>query len=118
MSEPGRAVLLLVSAGSRDEAERLGEGTVEARLAACGTVIPSVHSFYHWEGRLQREHEAILIVKTSAAKAAAAQDYIRRHHSYELPEILQLDVNGGSAEYLEWLLKEVESPGAETVRDP
>jgi periplasmic divalent cation tolerance protein len=118
MSPEDRAVLLLVSAGSRDEAERLGEGAVEARLAACGSVIPSVHSFYRWEGRLQREHEAILIIKTSAEKAAAAHDFIRRHHSYELPEILQLDITGGSEQYLEWLLKEVRTAGADAAAEP
>jgi periplasmic divalent cation tolerance protein len=103
------AVILLVSAGSRDEAERLGEGLVEARLAACGSVIPGVHSFYHWEGKLQREHEALLLVKTSVSRAQAAQDYLREHHSNTVPEILQISVDGGSGDYLGWLLKEVEN---------
>jgi periplasmic divalent cation tolerance protein len=107
VSEPS-AVILLVSAGSRDEAERLGEGLVESRLAACGSVIPGVHSFYHWEGKLQREHEALLLVKTSVARAQAAQDYLRLHHTNALPEILQISVDGGSPEYISWLLKEVE----------
>lgn len=98
---------MLISAGSRDEAERLGEGLVQENLAACGSVIPGVHSFYRWEGKLQREHEALLLVKTSAGRAEAAQEYIREHHGYELPEILQIDVATGSSAYLSWLLKEV-----------
>jgi periplasmic divalent cation tolerance protein len=105
---PSGAVILLVSAGSRDEAERLGEGLVEAGLAACGSVIPGVHSFYRWDGKLQREHEALLLVKTSAARADAAQAHIREHHSYKLPEVLQVNVDGGSAAYLSWLLQEVD----------
>jgi periplasmic divalent cation tolerance protein len=106
-----RAVLLLISTGGRDEAERIGEGLVEGRLAACGSVIPTIHSFYYWEGRLQREHEALLLIKTSAAKSEAAQEYIRTHHSYQLPEIVQLDVTGGSQTYIEWLLEEVRGNG-------
>ena len=51
------AVILLVTASDRAEAERLGEAMVEKRMAACGSVVPMIHSFFHWEGRLQREHE-------------------------------------------------------------
>ena len=106
-----KAVVLLISTGSRDDAERLGEGLVEERLAACGSVIPTIHSFYYWEGKLQREHEALLLIKTSASKSEAAQDYVRTHHSYQLPEIVQLDITGGSDAYIEWLLREVSGTG-------
>jgi periplasmic divalent cation tolerance protein len=104
-------VLLLVATGSRDEAERIGEGLVEGRLAACGSVVPTIHSFFYWEGRLQREHEALLLVKTSSGKAKAAQEYILRNHSYQLPEIFQIDVSGGSKPYIDWLLAEVQGTG-------
>jgi periplasmic divalent cation tolerance protein len=106
------AVLLLVTAGGRDEAERLGEGLVEQRLAACTSVVPVVRSFYWWEGKLQREHEALLLVKTSPDKADVALDYVKQHHSYELPEILRLEITGGSQPYLDWLLREVDVPAA------
>src|SRR5579859_1302319 len=109
MTEDARPVLMLVTTGSRDEAERLGEALVERRLAACGSVVPMIHSFFHWKGRLQREHEALLLVKTSTARAAEAQAYLLEHHSYELPEILQFGIDGGSAGYLDWLLGEIES---------
>ena len=99
------AVILLVTAGSRDEAERIGEGVVEAGLAACGSVIPGVHSFFHSEGRLTRELEAILLIKTTADRAEAAQAFVLEHHSYEVPEVLRIDVAGGSARYLEWMVE-------------
>jgi periplasmic divalent cation tolerance protein len=111
-----RAVLLLVTAGTRDEAERLGEALVEARLAACGSVIPTVHSFFHWDGKLQREHEALLLVKTTPDRAAEAQALIDQRHSYDLPEILRIDVAGGSSRYLEWLAGAVGQPPAEERR--
>ncbi len=102
-----RPVILFTSAGSRDEAEHLGEALVEGRLAACGSVIPTVHSFYWWEGRMKREHEALLLLKTSADKVPAIEAYLKEHHSYDLPELLQVDVSGGSSAYLEWLLEGV-----------
>ena len=102
-----KPVILFISAGSRDEAERLGEAMVEARLAACGSVIPTIHSFYFWEGKMQREHEALLLLKTSADCVEQIQAYLQEHHTYQLPELLQVDVTGGSSAYLEWLLEGV-----------
>lgn len=112
MNEP-KAVVLFSTAGTRDEAERLGEGLVGRGLAACCSVVPMIHSIYRSEGRLVREHEAMLIVKTSADQAEAAQAYLLQHHSYDVPEVLRLPVEGGSPAYLEWLFKEV---GDSTVK--
>jgi periplasmic divalent cation tolerance protein len=102
-----RPVLILVTTGGRNDAERLGEALVVAHLAASVTVIPMVHSVYFLEGQLRREHEAMLLVKTVESRAEAAQDYLRTHHSYEVPEILRITVDGGSPKYLQWLADEV-----------
>ena len=101
------AVLIMVTTGGRDDAERLGEALVVERLAGCCSVVPTVHSIYYWEGQLKREHEALLLVKTVESKAAAVQEYVRTHHDYELPEILQFAVEGGSPAYLKWLGEQV-----------
>lgn len=105
------AVLILVTTGARDDAERLGEALVTERLAACCSVIPTVHSIYYWEGQLQREHEALLLVKTLESRAEAVQEYVLSHHEYELPELLQVTIDGGSSRYLDWLEKQVAKPG-------
>ncbi len=102
-----KAVLIMVTTGGRNDAERLGEALVVEHLAGCCSVIPTVHSIYYWEGQLKREHEALLLVKTVESRAAAVQEYVRSHHDYELPEILQIDVEGGSPEYLTWLADQV-----------
>src|SRR5207245_6457458 len=102
-----KAVLIMVTTGGRDDAERLGEALVVERLAACCSVVPTVHSFYYWEGQLKREHEALLLVKTVESRAADVQDYVLSHHDYELPEVLQVAVEGGSPAYLSWLANQV-----------
>ena len=104
---PNSAVLIMVTTGGRNDAERLGEALVVEHLAGCCSVIPTVHSFYYWEGQLKREHEALLLVKTVESRAAAVQEYVRTHHEYELPEILQIAVEGGSPDYLNWLADQV-----------
>lgn len=104
--------MIMVTTGGRDDAERLGEALVVEHLAACCSVVPTVHSFYYWEGRLKREHEALLLVKTVESRAAAVQEYVLSHHDYELPEVLQVAVEGGSSAYLNWLAEQVAERGS------
>jgi periplasmic divalent cation tolerance protein len=103
------AVLLIVGVAERAEAERIGEALVEQRLAASGSVLPSVHSFRRTEGKLQREHEALLLIKTSAERSTEAQARLIALHSRANPEILEVPIIGGSAAYLAWLHDEVRS---------
>ena len=106
-----RPVLIMVTTGGRNDAERIAEGLVMERLAACCSVVPIVHSFYFWDGQLKREHEALLLVKTVESRAQAVQEYVRTNHAYELPEIIQIGIDGGLPPYLEWLADQVaESP--------
>jgi periplasmic divalent cation tolerance protein len=100
---PVDARLVLTTFGTRDEAERVGEALVEGRLAACGSVVPSIHSFFRWEGRLHREHESLLLLKTTRERSAKLQAELERLHPYENPEILELSVSGGAPAYLAWL---------------
>lgn len=101
---------MMVTARGRNDAERLGEGLVEAHLAASCSVVPTVHSFYYWEGQLKREHEALLLVKTVESRAQAVQDYVRANHSAELPEILQFAIESGLPAYLQWVADQVGEP--------
>ena len=105
-----KPVLILVTMRARDDAERLGEALVVEHLAASCSVVPTVHSVYYWEDQLQREHEALLLVKTLESKVADVQEFVRSHHSYELPEILQIAIEGGSSPFLNWLEKQVTQP--------
>ena len=105
-----KAVLILVTAGGRDDAERIGEALVVERLAACCNVVPTVASFYYWEGQLQREHESLLIIKTLESVAAAVEEFVRTHHTYEVPEIIRVPIEGGSSAYLDWLEGQVAKP--------
>ena len=92
MSE--KPIMLMVTAATRDEAENLGEALLSEGLAERGSVIPGIHSFWMTEGRLERSHEAMLLVTTSSAHADRAVAYIREHHSFEAPQILSLPLAG------------------------
>jgi periplasmic divalent cation tolerance protein len=105
-----KPVLILVTAGGRDDAERIGEGLVVEHLAASCNVVPTVASFYYWEGQLQRQHEALLVIKTLESLAPAVEEYVRTRHGYDVPEILQVPIERGSSAYLDWLKGQVAKP--------
>ncbi len=111
MADGDAPILIMVTAGGRDDAERLGEALVVEHLAASCSVVPTVHSFYFSEDLLQREHEALLMVRTVDSRRAAVMEYIEEHHAHVRPEILEVRVEGGSAPYLDWLSGQVSKPG-------
>lgn len=80
---------------------------VEERLVACGNIVPGVESIYRWQGAVETSSEVIVIFKTTADSAEAAQARLRELHPYEAPEILLLPVEGGWPPYLEWVRGQV-----------
>jgi len=97
------AIVVLITAGSREEALRLAEMLVGARLAACVQVLPEMQSIYHWQGQIARAPEVLLLVKTTDTRFAELEREVRALHSYETPEIIALPITAVSAPYLEWL---------------
>ena len=98
--------MVLITTSNRREAGRIAEAVVTKKLAACANLIPSVTSIFRWKGRIQRSHEALLIVKTSAHRYPALARLVRSMHSYEVPEIIALEVKQGLRPYLEWVQNE------------
>ena len=95
--------IVLTTASSRDEAKRIAKALVEERLAACVNVVHGVESIYRWQRKVEEAAEVLLLIKTNVEKLEALETAIRRLHSYEVPEFLIFEVNGGSAAYLKWL---------------
>jgi periplasmic divalent cation tolerance protein len=102
-----RPLLVLTTCASEDEAERLATSLVERRLAACVNTLGRVRSTYRWQGRVEREHESLLVIKTTEARLPEVEQTIRDRSSYEVPEVLAIAVHGGSAAYLGWLADSV-----------
>ncbi|HVF49741.1 MAG TPA: divalent-cation tolerance protein CutA [Pyrinomonadaceae bacterium] len=103
------AIAVMITAGSREEAVRLAEMLVGARLAACVQILPEMESVYRWQGSVQREAEILLFAKTTAACFSELEREVRALHSYETPEIIALPINDASQPYLEWLVANVKA---------
>jgi len=96
-------ILVLTTAGSRDEAHKIGRALVERFLAACVNIVPQVGSIYRWEGKIEEAEEWLLIVKTTRAGFERVREAIVELHSYEVPECVSVAIDGGSVGYLGWI---------------
>jgi periplasmic divalent cation tolerance protein len=100
------ALVVLVTAPSPEKAAEIARAVVEERLAACGNVVPGLRSIYRWQGAVQEDAEALLVLKTTRARFEALRDRILALHPYQVPEVLALPVEAGSARYLGWIADE------------
>jgi len=103
-------VLLLSNFPDAAAARRAVRTLVEERVIACGSLIPGVESIYEWKGALETSAEVMVVCKSTARSAAAAQSRLRALHPYEIPEILQLPVSAGWPEYLAWVATQCGEP--------
>jgi periplasmic divalent cation tolerance protein len=101
------ARILFTTIDSREAAETLAQQLVERRLVACVNIVGPIRSVYRWKNQVQNEQEYLLLIKTTAEHAGQVQSALKGLHPYDLPECVQVSVDGGSAEYLTWLAGEV-----------
>jgi len=104
------AAVVLTTAGSRAEAERVASVLVEERLAACVNLIAPLTSIYRWRGAVERAREVLLVIKTRRTLVPRIAARVRALHSYEVPEVIALPVVAGARSYLAWLLGETAVP--------
>ena len=105
-------LLVLTNAPDRDAAQKLADGLVSARLAACVNVLAECTSVYRWKGAIETASEIPMLIKTRAALFAEVKAFILDHHPYEVPEVIALSVGDGSSAYLEWLVQQTQPLGA------
>lgn len=108
--------VVITTVASETAARKLAQAVVQARLGAC-VQVQAIHSFYLWEGQSCAEAEFLLQIKTRRALYVALEDFIRAQHDYETPEIIQLPIHAGSADYLAWVRQQTVPPPAPSTAD-
>ncbi len=102
------ARIVLTTLADEKQAEKFAEVLVERRLAACVNIVGPIRSIYRWKGNIERESEFLLIIKTTSEQASRLEAAFKELHPYELPERVELSVEGGSEAYLAWIAGEVQ----------
>ncbi|WP_297898843.1 divalent-cation tolerance protein CutA [Methanobrevibacter sp.] len=99
--------LIYVTTSNEEEAIKIGKLVVEKRLAACSNIVSNMKSIYWWEGNLEEDNEAILLLKTIEKNVDEIIDFIKGIHSYDNPCILAIPISNVSKNYLKWVKDEI-----------
>lgn len=99
--------IAMSTAPSREVAGALARALVDRRLAACVNVVPC-SSVYRWEGEVQEDEEFLMVIKTRRTYIDDIRDLLEKEHPYDLPELVSMEVEDGSAGYLNWIRDETE----------
>jgi periplasmic divalent cation tolerance protein len=91
----------------RDQAERIANAIVTAREAACVNIAPTVDSIYWWEGKVERDEEALLVVKTTEERLESLRALLDEIHPYAVFELVATRIDGGNDAYLRWITASV-----------
>jgi periplasmic divalent cation tolerance protein len=103
MANDEQPVLIYTTFPSLDDAKKVGDALVAARLAACVNMFPGMIAIFEWKGAREEAKEVAMIIKTRSSLTEAVLKETKRLHPYELPAMLVLPTQGGSAEYCGWI---------------
>ena len=98
---------IYMTAGSREEARKIGKELVTSRLAACVNILDNMNSVYMWQGKIQEDTEVVMIAKTTRANVPQLVETVKSLHSYDCPCIVSLPVLDGHQPFLDWIVEEV-----------
>jgi periplasmic divalent cation tolerance protein len=96
-------IVVLITASNDGEAASIAKAIVEERLAACANIVRDIRSIYRWQGNIEDDNEALLVVKTRYGLFRQLVERVKQLHSYDVPEIIALPIIDGSADYLNWI---------------
>ena len=99
-------IFIYITCRDKKEAGKIGFHLVKKRLAACCNIFP-IDSIYWWRGKIIKDREVVLIVKTLKKNFKKIEKEVKKLHSYVIPCILEIPIKKGSLEYLKWLEKEI-----------
>lgn len=99
--------MLFSTAGSRDEARKIARGLVERKLVACVNIVGPIESIYRWNQNVEQAEEFMLVMKTERRLFHDVERVVREIHSYDVPELIQLSIDGGMDAYLQWITDSV-----------
>ncbi|MCF2970173.1 divalent-cation tolerance protein CutA [Synechococcus sp. Nb3U1] len=106
-TEQPHLMVVMTTVGSAATAQQLAHTLVAERCVACAQVLPSITSFYRWQGSLQTDSETLILFKLPAGAYSQLEQRLRELHPYDEPEIVALAAAQVSPTYLAWALEQV-----------
>ena len=95
--------IAFVTVPNKEVGETIAGGLVSSKLAACVNIIPGVTSVYEWEGKIEKDSELILKIKTRTSRIPELTEYVKSKHPYDVCEVITTAIESGNQQYLDWL---------------
>lgn len=89
----------------QDKAVGLVKVILKERLVACVNIIKNVQSYFWWEGKIAKEKEALLVIKTKKSLFKSLEKTIKENHPYTVPEIIGIEIKKINKNYRNWLIQ-------------
>lgn len=97
-----KAVIVQTTTYNEEEAKKIAKILIQDKLAAC-VQLKDIESLYNWDGKLCCERETLLSIKTKKELFSKVKSKILELHSYDTPEIIELDISNISEDYLKFI---------------
>ena len=100
--------LVYVTTSKESESKKIARELLKEKLAACINIIPKIESLYLWKGEIEEDSESIMVIKTKSELVEQVIGRIEELHSYEIPCILEITIDNGSKNYLNYIESELD----------
>ncbi|MDX1386038.1 MAG: divalent-cation tolerance protein CutA [bacterium] len=107
MAKSGKPIVVLTTVAKKSQADNIAQSLLEQNLAACVTALPGGESRYRWKGKICKENEYLLIIKTASTQYDRLEKALKSIHPYECPEIMALPTDKIYPPYRKWLMEQV-----------
>jgi len=105
------AVVVITTVDQGKKAREIARALVEARLAACVSILNDLTSIYRWKDDIAEEPEVLLLIKTRGTRLRDLETWFSTHHPYDVPEFLAFHASAAMEGYLSWLLQATQPTG-------
>ena len=102
-----KPVIILTTTPTKNAAKHIADHLIKQHWAACVNIVQNSQSVYMWKGKIQNESEYLLQIKTDKSFIPKIELYFDEAHLYDIPELIVIDIIGGSQKYLDWMSKAV-----------
>ncbi len=102
----GEFVLVYITTKDLEEAKKIAKALVEEKVVACANIIPKIESSFRWKGEMETQGETAIIAKTKKELSEKVIERVKEIHSYEIPCIITIPIEGGNPDFLKWIEEE------------